>query len=113
MVVEVAERVGPSLDWWLAQPFAYLLWTYYHLQELDRRRGWLLRMRGTEQAWMNAYAFHDPDRIKQKREEILAEAASTDADETVLDRGRQLLADLEAARMFDDLPMQGAPPMVS
>jgi hypothetical protein len=50
IAIELAERLGPSIDWWLVQPFAFGLWCFYRLQELDRRRTWLARMAGIEAA---------------------------------------------------------------
>ena len=107
-MVELVERLGHTFDWWLEQPLAFHRWCFGHLQELDRRRGWLERARSIDSAYLAARAFHDPESLKSEQQSHLAAAAAADADEIAIDRGRQLLAELEAARMFDDLPMQGA-----
>jgi hypothetical protein len=79
IAIELAERLGPSIDWWLVQPFAYGLWCFYRLHELDRRRTWLARMAGIEAALLTHWAMHNPDGIGNTSSKLIAEAGSDGA----------------------------------
>lgn len=74
--MELAERAGPSLDWWLTQPFAFALWTYRQLQEWDRRRQFAARMERIELAGLMSLAFHEPKKLQEERERVISEASS-------------------------------------
>lgn len=108
MLVELSERLGPSLDWWLKEPFAFVLWSYCHLQELDRRHGWEHRMHRVENAGFTAIAFHDPSRLDQERRLIIADAAARNLDDAeLLTRARSMAAMIESGRVMDDGGLEG------
>jgi hypothetical protein len=94
--VEVAERVGQTVAYWRAQPFAFLLWTYRHLQELDRRRQWVERMQRVESAMFGAMGFHDPKLLDGERAKAVASARDSGPapDDAVMDRVRVMAAEL-------------------
>lgn len=101
MAVELAERVGPSLAWWLERPFAYALFTYRHLQELDRRRDFTDRMQRIHQAQLMAIAFHEPSKLAAEyTRELAAVAPSINADD-LRAFSEQMTRDLEAGKVLD------------
>lgn len=95
-MVELAERVGPSVLYWQDQPFAYVLWTYRHLQELDRRRQWLGRMQRIESAMLMAAGFHDPKMLDREREKAIAAAGRAVDHESLLTQGEAMALALPA-----------------
>lgn len=101
MAVELAEREGTSLTWWLARPFAFALFVYRHLQELDRRRAFIARVQRIEQGQLMAMAFHEPSKLAAEYRSAIAEAGPVPDRAEVLDFGRRLAADLEAGKVLD------------
>lgn len=86
--------MGESVSYWREQPFAYVLWIYRHLQELDHRRQWVGRMQRLDGAMLNAMAFHDPKMLEAERVKALASAAARP--EPVLDDFKALAGQLPA-----------------
>lgn len=107
MLVELVERLGHTFEWWLEQPLAFHRWCFGHLQEIDRRRDWLGRVRQIDGAWLNARAFHDPDSLKSEQQSIFASAEGEDADEMALVRGTAMLAEFERGNTLDGLSYRG------
>ena len=108
----MAQELGPSLAWWLDEPFAFLLWSFYTLQDNERRTGWEERMKRLETAALAAIAFHDPARLEQERQNAIGDAAPRTADEQLIARARRMVADIERGKVLqDDLlpPMQLLP----
>lgn len=101
MAVELGERVGPSLEWWLERPFAYALYAYRHLQEIDRRRDFIARVQRIEQGQLMAMAFHEPSKLAAEYRMAIADAGPVQDSAEVLDLGRRLAADLEALGVLD------------
>lgn len=85
-----------GVEYWRGQPFAYLLWTYRHLQELDRRRQWVARMHRVESAMLVAMGFHDPKLLDGERAKAVAAARDpgTAPDAAVMARARVMAAEL-------------------
>ena len=103
--MEVAERLGPTLDYWRGQPFAFLLWSFHHLQELDRRRTWVARMHRIEAGGMTAMAFHDPKLLDKERDRALADAAAGPSADDIADvqaHGLRMVNDLNASGALND-----------
>ena len=87
--------MGPSIEYWRGQPFAYLLWSYRHLQELDRRHQWVGRMHRLDGAVLGAMAFHDPKLLEVERGKALADARDSGApDDEAMERARMIAVDL-------------------
>lgn len=101
MLVELVLRLGHDFDWWLTQPLAFLMWCYFHLQEIDRRRQWEMQMSQIDQAWLNAKGFHEPNTLKDEQVRVLEEASGVDLTEQAYQRGLEMLADLEAGDVFN------------
>lgn len=100
MLVELATRVhGTSPDWWLDQPFAYALWFYRNLQELDRRQDWVMRMQRIDSANLIALAMHEPHRLAHEHRMAVADAAPTPAwsTEQLRNIGLQIAAEMDRA----------------
>lgn len=93
MLVEVAERIGPSLEYWLGQPFAFALWTWHQLQELDRQRAWVARMDRINAAVLQSMAFNEPKKLAVERAAAIRDAgpASKLAPAEVLTIGQRIL----------------------
>lgn len=72
----MAQRLGPSLEWWLEQSFAFALWSFHQLCDGDRARHWSERMQRLEGAEMMAIASHKPEVLAQERTRIIAMAAT-------------------------------------
>lgn len=100
MLVEVAERLGPSLEWWFTRPYALLLWAYCHLQELDRRRGWLNRLHRIDLVELMNLALLDPQQLPAERRMHMAAAASAESDEAARARGLRMIADIRAGQVL-------------
>lgn len=61
---------------WYAAPWAFALWTYHQLLEIDRRRTWVQRINNWEHAYLIAKGFNEPQTLTgEERQRILAEAA--------------------------------------
>lgn len=102
VVVEVAERFGVEPERWICKPWCWTLWNYYHLQELDRRQQWVLRMQRLESADLTAVAFHEPEGLQRERNAALADASGAtkiDVDEWRA-RGLELLHQFEAGKVL-------------
>lgn len=85
---------------WFAEPYEFVLWTYFQLQELDRRREWVQRLQRWELAFYIGKAFNQPADLTEIRAAILAAAtaASLESDVDRLERGRALAAAFALAR---------------
>lgn len=101
MLVELVLRLGHSFEWWLAQPLAFLMWCYFHLQEIDRRCQWERQMEQVDQAWLNAKGFHEPNTLKDEQSRLVESASGVDLTAQALERGLQMLADMEAGDIFN------------
>lgn len=103
MAIELAERQGPSLAWWFDRPFAFALWAYRHLQEIDRRKEWIARMHRIEQAALMNHAFHDGKKLEQERQLALADAGPEDTRtaEDLLDIGRKMASEMDRTGVLD------------
>lgn len=101
MLVELSARVGPSLDWWLCRPFAFALYCYRHLQEIDRRTDWLEKVRRLDFAKLIAIGFHEPSQLDTERRAIIAEAAGPVRPDEI-DRARKMAAEIEAFDVLRD-----------
>jgi hypothetical protein len=62
------------------QPFAFGLWSFYHLQEIDRRRAWLSRMGDSNGPLLTHFGVPQPGRHHQYEQQLIAEAGSDDLD---------------------------------
>jgi hypothetical protein len=103
MLVELVERLGHSFDWWLEQPLAFHRLCFNHLQEIDRRRGWVTRAGHIDSAWLNAKGFHEPDSLRNEKQSHIASAAGTAAETTALERANAMLAEFERGNTLDGL----------
>lgn len=105
--MELAERVGPSYDYWLDAPFALALLVYRELQDRDHRQRWLARIDRIEAAELMAMAFHDPQRLQGARRDAIADAAGKpDGDEIA--RAREMIEQLERSGAMCDTPEERA-----
>lgn len=98
MAVELGERQGPSLTWWLDRPFAFALFVYRHLQEIDRRAAWTARMTRIDAAQLTAMGFHEPPRLRTEYAAALADAGPSahESRHDLLAFGRRLAHDVDA-----------------
>lgn len=101
MAVELAERLGPSLVWWLAQPLAFALWSYYHVQEYDHRTGWVDRIRRINSAHLSALAYHEPRKIDDERRLAIADAGPPPSTKE-LQKAEQMALEIDLGGVLDD-----------
>lgn len=101
--MELRKRLGGD---WLAEPWAYALYTYYLLTEQDRRDAWVARMARIEGAELMAMAFHDPKRLGGERRKALASAAAHVGriDDAEIEQAKALMEALERSGAMCDTP---------
>lgn len=98
---EVAERQGPSLPFWLAQPWAFTLYTYHVLQQRDHARRWMERTYRLETAELIAIGFHEPPKLQRERDAVRAAASKQPEIDEARARGRALFAELERSKVME------------
>lgn len=111
MLVELVERLGHSIEWWLFEPYAFALYCFLHLRELDYRRGWIRGGERIESASLTAIGFHEPQRLDRERTQHLQRAGAKDArtNEELVAYGLEVAHGWDAARQVLDAPDDAAP----
>lgn len=102
-MAEVRERQGGSPAEWDEEPWEFVLYSYLHLKDLDRRRAWVERMQRLEAAELMALAFHKPERLADERSRILASAAGPQrfTNEELAERGRAMATEIMRANLVE------------
>lgn len=91
MLVELAERLGPSIDYWLEEPFAFAFWCWHQLQEHDRIRAWRDRANRLSAAELQSLAQHAPQKLSDERQALYSAARSRPSDpDAETTRGKSL-----------------------
>lgn len=103
MVFELAERLGPSVEWWEDEPFAFVLWSHQLLDQLDRRRSWERRMERIEAAELMNLAVNQPERLANERSRIEASAAgrSSPAAASVIEIGERMARFIRKGKVLE------------
>ena len=91
VLVQTARGTGQPLRAVAGESFALTLWTWYHLQRLDREASVERLGERTDLAGLVAVAFHDPQQLNKAELRYLAAAGKLKA---TLDRTRSRLTAL-------------------
>lgn len=96
----MAERLGPSLEWWLDEPWAFVLYIYLQAQERDRVTMWRARMERINLATLIGLAFNQPKGLAIEQQAALADAAAPVPTDAALARGRRMLRKLRKGKVL-------------
>lgn len=86
---------------WFAEPWAFVLWTYLQLQEIDRRRQWVERMQRIELGYLMNWAFAGSRELDAARSAAIRAAAGPIGAKEIaaIIRGDEVAEDMKRARV--------------
>jgi hypothetical protein len=103
-MTEVMERQGGSPAEWDNEPWEFVLYSYLHLKEIDRRRAWLDRLHRVEAAQLLRIALSTtPQRLDDEWRNVIAAAAGPPAlsDVELRERGVALAFAIQRTKLVE------------
>lgn len=102
MLVKLARDVGPSVEAWLDRPFAWALYVFRHLEELDALDDWVARIRRIEAGMLTHFAFSNAKELEREQQRAIADAGPVQDTDEVLETGRRIAREIESGRVLED-----------